>query len=108
MGKGIFVSFEGGDGAGKSTLLEGVYQSLSEQGFPVLQTRAPGGTEFGKKIRHLLLHEDHYLDGRAELFLFLADRAQHVSEVILPALAQGKIVLCDRFNDSTISYQGVA
>ncbi len=106
--RGVFVSFEGGEGAGKSTLMEGIYQSLELQGLPVIQTRAPGGTEFGEKVRNLLLHDDQSLDGRSELFLFLADRAQHVFEVIKPALEEGKIVLCDRFNDSTIAYQGVA
>lgn len=106
--KGYFLSFEGGDGAGKSTLMQGVYAKLLQEGVRVTKTRAPGGTSLGTKIRELLLHGDIELVGRAELFLFLADRAQHVKECILPALERGEVVLCDRFNDSTVAYQGVA
>ncbi len=105
--KGLFITFEGGDGAGKTTLIEKIYASLSQ--YPVLKTRAPGGTEIGKEIRHLLLHKEGApLSKRCELLLFLADRAQHVDELIRPALDRGEIVLCDRFNDSTIAYQGGA
>jgi dTMP kinase len=105
---GIFVTFEGGDGAGKTTLIEAVYKRLVEQGKAVLKTRAPGATSLGEKIRALLLgHLEGPVTARAELFLFLADRAEHVETVILPALKRGEIVLCDRFNDSTIAYQGV-
>lgn len=107
--RGIFITFEGGDGAGKTTLIDQLYLDLQTRKLPVLKTRAPGGTEVGKQIRNLLLHtEKNTLDQRCELFLFLADRAQHVEEVILPALAKGIIVLCDRYNDSTIAYQGGA
>lgn len=105
----VFISFEGGEGAGKSTLIQKVYDHLLQLGKPVLLTRAPGGTMTGELIRHLLLHHDEKdISSRCELFLFLADRAQHVQEIILPALAQKKIVLCDRFNDSTVAYQGGA
>ncbi len=105
---GLFITFEGGDGAGKSTLMEGVYQTLSSRGEKVLKTHAPGATAAGKIIRSLLLNqEDVSLNARAELFLFLADRAEQVEKVILPALARGETVLCDRYNDSTIAYQGV-
>jgi len=105
----LFISFEGGEGAGKSTLIQKIYEYLKEQKKPVLLTRAPGGTMTGELIRHLLLHHDEKdISSRAELFLFLADRAQHVQEVILPALAHKQIVLCDRFNDSTVAYQGGA
>lgn len=105
----MFISFEGGEGAGKSTLIQKIYEHLLQLEQPVLLTRAPGGTMTGELIRHLLLHHDEKdISSRSELFLFLADRAQHVQEVILPALAQKKIVLCDRFNDSTVAYQGGA
>lgn len=107
--KGIFITFEGGDGAGKSTLIQKLYHYLKKQGRDVIQTRAPGGTEIGQDIRNLLLHKhDAPLSKRGELLLFLADRAQHVDELILPQLKKGKIVLCDRFDDSTIAYQGGA
>jgi dTMP kinase len=106
--KGLFITFEGGEGAGKTTLIEKIYAYLKARR-AVLKTRAPGGTEIGKEIRHLLLHrQGEALSRRCELLLFLADRAQHVEEMILPALKKGKIVLCDRFNDSTIAYQGGA
>lgn len=107
--KGCFITFEGGEGAGKSTLIESVEAHLSKLGLTTLKTRAPGGTPLGKEIREWLLHEkERDLDMRAELLLFLADRAQHVREVIQPALEKGLVVLCDRFNDSTMAYQGVA
>jgi dTMP kinase len=107
--KGLLITFEGGDGAGKTTLIEKVYHCLDKNGRDVCKTRAPGGTEIGKEIRSLLLHQrDARLAKRCELLLFLADRAQHVEELILPALKKGRIVLCDRFNDSTIAYQGGA
>jgi dTMP kinase len=107
--KGLLITFEGGDGAGKTTLIEKVYRYLNKSGRDVFKTRAPGGTQIGKEIRALLLHKsDARLAKRCELLLFLADRAQHVEELILPSLKKGKIVLCDRFNDSTIAYQGGA
>lgn len=109
MKKGLFVTFEGGDGAGKTTLVQSLARNLEKRELPILLTRAPGGTELGKHIRELLLHGKEYaIAKRAELFLFLADRAQHVEQFIRPALEDGKIVLCDRFNDSTIAYQGHA
>ena len=105
----MFISFEGGEGAGKSTLIQRIYDHFQQKKDPVLLTRAPGGTMTGELIRHLLLHHDESdISSRCELFLFLADRAQHVQQVILPALQQQKIVLCDRFNDSTVAYQGGA
>lgn len=104
----IFITFEGGDGAGKTTLIEGIYKALLAQGKRVVKTRAPGATAAGQVIRSLLLnHGEIPLSARCELFLFLADRAQHVETVIMPALERGEIVLCDRYNDSTIAYQGV-
>lgn len=104
-----FITFEGGDGAGKTTLIEKVHAYLIERGHAVVCTRAPGGTSIGAEIRRLLL-EKHLnpMSDRCELFLFLADRAQHVDEIIQPALDTQHIVLCDRFNDSTLAYQGCA
>lgn len=104
---GLFVTIEGGEGSGKSTLIDKAYEALTSKGFDVVKTRAPGGCSLGEVIRELLLHSED-MTPRAELFLYLADRAEHVAKVILPALSQNKIVLCDRFNDSTIAYQGGA
>lgn len=107
--KGLFITFEGGEGAGKTTLINRVYDALSEKGHQAIKTLEPGGTPLGRDIRKLLLHEQTTaICDRAELFLFLADRAHHVKTVIIPALEEGKIVLCDRFNDSTLAYQGAA
>jgi dTMP kinase len=105
--KGFFITFEGGEGAGKTTLLEGIYKYLLDRKIPVVMTREPGSTKLGEEIRNLLLH---YFEGDVSIFselcLYLASRAQHIKEIILPALRENKIVLCDRFNDSTIAYQG--
>ncbi|HEY2809832.1 MAG TPA: dTMP kinase [Rhabdochlamydiaceae bacterium] len=104
-----FITFEGGDGAGKTTLIEKIYYYLVQEGLRVLQTRAPGGTFIGAEIRQLLLAKQKTpMFARCELFLFLADRAQHVDECIRPALEKQHIVLCDRYNDSTLAYQGSA
>lgn len=103
---GFFVSFEGGDGAGKTTLIQGLSKTLRSRGIECLLTREPGGTALGDGIRHLVLHASAPIVPDAELALFLAARAQHIQERILPALKQGQVVLCDRFNDSTIAYQG--
>lgn len=106
--KGLFFTFEGGEGAGKTTLIEKIYDSLLPLGYPVIQTREPGGTALSESIRPLILHRKDFpfFSARSELCLYLAARAQQVEEVILPALTENKIVLCDRFNDSTIAYQG--
>ena len=109
MSKPLFISFEGGEGSGKTTLIEKVYAALQGRSLAVLKTRAPGGTKLGESVRNLVLHSKELnLDARCELLLFLADRAQHVVEVIVPALKNNTIVLCDRFNDSSIAYQGGA
>ena len=107
---GTFITLEGGEGAGKSSLLNHLVTSLTERGYQVLATREPGGTSLGEAIRDLVLRHDRSISigTEAELLLFLAARAQHIKEAILPALQMGKIVLCDRFNDSTIAYQGGA
>ena len=104
--RGLFITFEGGEGAGKTTLINSIYKELIRKKAQVIKTHAPGGTELGKHLRDLLLHsrEFHILK-KTELFLFMTDRAQHVDEIILPALKSHHIVLCDRFNDSTIAYQ---
>lgn len=106
--KGLFITFEGGEGAGKTTLIEKLEAHLTQRGHQVLKTREPGGTELGEMIRSILLTHKNPISTHAELALFLASRAQHIAEVIQPALAAGKIVLCDRFNDSSIAYQGGA
>jgi dTMP kinase len=105
--RGLFVVFEGGDGSGKSTQLSLLRQELEDLGLPVVVTREPGGTGVGERIREVLLDPATTgLNDRAEALLYAAARAQHVAEVIEPALAGGKVVLCDRFIDSSIVYQG--
>lgn len=107
MRKSLFITFEGGEGAGKTTLIEEISAELSKKNLPFIKTREPGGTPLGEQVRELLLG-GYPLSSYTELCLFLASRAQHIAEVIKPALTSGKIVLCDRFNDSTIAYQGAA
>lgn len=107
---GLFITFEGGEGCGKSTQITTLKARLEAMGKTVVQTREPGGTALGEYVRSLLQHDDagHGMSPEAELLLFAASRAQHVRELIAPAIAQGQIVLCDRFQDSTTVYQGVA
>jgi dTMP kinase len=106
-GRGKFITFEGLDGCGKSTQLARLAEKLTQQGFSVVVTREPGGTDTGEKIRGLLLDtRTSGLVPMAELALMFASRAQHIEEVILPALSAGQIVLCDRFTDSSEAYQG--
>ena len=102
----MFITLEGIEGVGKTTLLHNLAGVFKQLGHTVLVTREPGGSALGQALRPLLLSNKATLCPEAELFLFLADRAQHVAEVIRPALAQGSIVLCDRYVDSTIVYQG--
>ncbi len=105
--RGKFITFEGLDGSGKSTQLDKLARSLRARGVPVTVTREPGGTTTGEKIREVLLHSaTSGLSSLTELALMFASRAQHIDEVILPALAEGRVVLCDRFTDSTEAYQG--
>jgi len=106
MNQGLFVSFEGIDGSGKSTQMQRCAQWLSEKGHDVVLTRNPGGTDLGLEIRQLLLHHPGFVSPTAELMLYMADRAQHLDAVVLPALAAGKVVLCDRYGDSSVAYQG--
>ncbi|MGA3089022.1 MAG: dTMP kinase [Terriglobales bacterium] len=105
--RGKFITFEGLDGSGKSTQLEKLARSLRAHGLSVTVTREPGGTTTGEKIREVLLHSATAgLSPLTEMALMFASRAQHIHEVILPALSEGRIVLCDRFTDSTEAYQG--
>jgi dTMP kinase len=106
--KGFFITFEGGEGSGKTTQIARLTDYLQKKGHTVLQTREPGGTFAGEAIRSILLSGEEDLAPKTELFLFLANRVQHLEEVIGPALENNEIVLCDRFSDSTLIYQGVA
>jgi dTMP kinase len=102
-----FITFEGGDGTGKTTQLKALESHLRGKGRSCISTREPGGTSLGKLIRQVLLEIGKQpIASPTELFLYLADRAQHVQEVILPAIESSKIVLCDRYTDSTLAYQG--
>lgn len=105
----LFITIEGGEGAGKTTLIEKLALVLESHGYEVVKTREPGGSQLSNQIRQWLLNRDaHFPIGhKAELLLFLSARAQHLDELIKPALTEGKVVLCDRFNDSTIVYQGL-
>lgn len=106
MSSGRFIVFEGGEGSGKSAHAKVLAERLTSEGHEVVLTREPGGSEYCQKIRQLILDEhDEKVAARTELFLFFADRAQHVESVILPALAAGKIVICDRYSGSTFAYQ---
>lgn len=102
---GLFVCFEGGDGSGKTTQVRLLTEVLQQRGREVVVTRQPGGTPLGEQIRELVLHGDH-VSPRAEALLFAADKAHHVDQLIKPALADGKVVITDRYVDSSITYQG--
>lgn len=106
MKKGYFITFEGADGCGKTTQSELVLEYLKNKGYEVLWTREPGAKGLGQNIRQLLLHYEGDVAPMCEAFLFLADRAQHIANIIKPAVDAGKIVICDRHTDSTIAYQG--
>lgn len=105
----MFITLEGGEGAGKTTQVVHLAGFLARQGVKSILTREPGGTVLGKQIRSLLLNPDHTgMAAETELLLYMADRAEHVHTIIRPALAAGTTVLCDRFFDATLVYQGVA
>ena len=107
--RGRLIAFEGVEGAGKSTQIELVAAHLRKLGYTVVQTREPGGTSLGAEIRRMVMHPAGAPPSpMTELLLYLADRAQHLAEVIVPALDRGHIVVCDRFSASTIAYQGYA
>ena len=105
----MFVTLEGPDGSGKSSLLRGLAGRLTAAGCDVVATREPGSTPLGEQVRRLVLDTEPKIDrtGRADALLFAASRAQHVHEVIRPALARGALVVCDRYTDSSMAYQGV-
>ena len=105
--RGLFITLEGGEGAGKTTSVSYLQEKLQQHGMVVLLTREPGGTELGEKIREILLNPNHSeIHSDTELLLMFAARAQHLQEVIYPALERGEWVLCDRFTDATYAYQG--
>jgi dTMP kinase len=105
--RGCFIAFEGGEGAGKSTQEALLAESLAGLGYPVVRTREPGGTPAGEAIRTVLLSPKYEgLDARAEALLFAAARGEHVTRVIRPALERGDVVICDRYLDSSVAYQG--
>jgi len=108
MKKGCFITLEGVDGSGKTTQLQLTARYLLDCGYEVVTTREPGGTKLAERIRNVVLDADAAVDPRTEVLLYLAARAEHVEKVIRPALSAGKIVLCDRFADSTMVYQGFA
>jgi dTMP kinase len=106
----LFITCEGGEGSGKTTLIRELTAALTARGYDVVTTREPGGVPLGEQIRQFLLKRDDnvIIGSKAELLLFLAARSQHIESLIKPSLDAGKVVLCDRFNDSTIAYQGYA
>lgn len=107
--KGRFMTIEGGEGAGKSTVIAKLYEELKARGVDVLLTREPGGIDIAEKIREIILNPAHtQMDERTEALLYAAARGQHLAEKVLPALEEGKLVLCDRFIDSSLAYQGHA
>ncbi len=106
--EGLFITIEGGDGAGKSTLSKRLVPHFEKLGYSVIWTREPGGTPLAEKIRALLLDASLPVSAPAELMLFLAARVEHLEQVILPALRASKIVISERYNDSTVAYQGSA
>jgi dTMP kinase len=104
--RGLFITLEGGEGSGKSSQAQAIKALLEAKGYGVVLTQEPGGCDLGRRVQGLLNDGSIDLDPRAELFLFEAARAQHVAEVILPALASHDVVICDRFADSSVAYQG--
>lgn len=106
--KGLFITLEGLDGAGKTTQLHKAAQLLRQKGYEVVESREPGGTELAEKVRALVLDATLPLNNITQTLLYLAARSEHVDKLLRPALESGKIVLCDRFSDSTLAYQGLA
>lgn len=107
--KGLFISFEGTEGSGKTSVIKKVKEHFADLGYTVLVTREPGGIRISEKIRDILLSKEHAeMDSRTEALLFAASRRQHLVEKIIPALERGNLVLCDRFVDSSLVYQGFA
>lgn len=108
MNKGIFITFEGNDGSGKTTISKKIYEQLEKEGYDVIYTREPGGIEIAEQIRSVILNPlNTTLDPRCEALLYAAARRQHLIEKVVPALERKQIVICDRFIDSSLAYQGV-
>ena len=106
MREGIFITIEGGDGAGKSTQMDNIEKYFTQRGYECIRTREPGGTEIGEKIRDILLDPaNHEMSAVTEMMLYASSRAQHVRELIRPAVESGKVVICDRYVDSSVAYQ---
>lgn len=105
-GRGLFITFEGGDGSGKSTQSARLVAWLQEQGRTVLTTREPGGTDLGEEFREIVLHRRGEMAPRAEALLYAADRAHHIATKVRPALERGEVVVQDRYLDSSVAYQG--
>lgn len=109
MTNGLFISIEGGEGAGKTTVITGIAEHLRADGHKVMTTREPGGIPIAEQIRAVILDRSNTsMDGRTEALLYAAARRQHLTEKVVPALEQGQVVLCDRFIDSSLAYQGHA
>lgn len=107
--KGLFITFEGNDGSGKSSAIQAVYEELVKQGYDVILTREPGGSKIAEKIRTIILDTDNLgMDSKTEALLYAASRREHLVKKIIPALESGKIVLSDRYIDSSLVYQGIA
>ena len=107
--KGIFITFEGPEGSGKTSVITAVKDYLEKEGFDILTTREPGGIKIAEDIRDIILNKENtMMDAHAEALLFAASRSQHFNEKVIPALQQGKVILCDRFIDSSLAYQGHA
>lgn len=107
--KGLFITFEGNDGSGKSSAIQAVYDELVKQGYDVILTREPGGSKIAEKIRTIILDTDNLgMDSKTEALLYAASRREHLVKKIIPALESGKIVLSDRYIDSSLVYQGIA
>ena len=109
MSKGLFITFEGGEGCGKTTVIKALVKELEKEGLQALLTREPGGSLIAEQIRNVILDRANTLmDPRTEALLYAASRRQHLVEIVLPALKEGKMVLSDRYLDSSLAYQGVA
>ena len=106
---GYFITFEGGEGTGKTTIINYISKYLSDKGYSVISTREPGGIEIAEQIRNIILDvKNTKMDYRTEALLYAASRTQHLAEKVIPALEENKIVLCDRYLDSSLVYQGIA
>lgn len=109
MKKGLFITFEGNDGSGKTTMAQLIYDRLNQEGYDVILTREPGGIDIAEKIRDIILDPANTaMDARCEALLYAASRRQHLAQKVIPALNDKKIVICDRFIDSSLAYQGHA